>query len=354
MKLIFGRGPSLHLRLLIALLISAGLMLADLRLDTFAQARYYLNSIISPVQYTANLPRGLFDGFYQNFASRNKMIDENKSLKNQLLRLKSDTLLLTQYKEENKRLRELLGSPYVRDERKMVTEVMAVDSTPYSHQIVIDKGRTDGVYIGQPVINENGIVGQITFVAAHNSRVLLLTDSNSSIPVQVVRNDIRVIASGSGDMDSIGLEHVPTSTDIQPGDILLTSGLGGRYPEGYPVAKVQSVQNDSHRPFSLIKAKPEVDFDRLRYLLLVWPNLDEEQTSQIMAEKGDGLAQAQEKQEQNDQAAVKEAMQNTKQDTAAEQENSTTDSSSAQNTPEKKTEALDADSNLSSEKADHE
>ncbi|TVO38632.1 rod shape-determining protein MreC [Vibrio algivorus] len=282
MKLIFGRGPSLQLRLFFALILSAGLMLADSRLDTFSNIRYLLNSSVAPIQYAANLPRSMFDGMYERLNSMKTLVQTNSALKNEVLSLKSNLLLLEQYKEENVRLRELLGSPYVRDERKVVTEVMAVDSSPYRHQVVIDKGRTDGVYEGQPVINEKGIVGQVINVSAHNSRVLLLTDSNSSIPVQVLRNDIRVIASGNGDIDSIKLENVPTSTNIETGDLLVTSGLAGRYPEGYPVAYVTSVKNDNHLPFAEITAKPVVEFDRLRYLLLVWPDQERQKQAQTI------------------------------------------------------------------------
>ncbi|EIH0732072.1 rod shape-determining protein MreC [Vibrio vulnificus] len=274
MKPIFGRGPSLQLRLFFAVITSASLMLADGRLDAFSGVRYFLNSLVAPIQYTANLPRSMFDGVYERFSTRQSLLEGNQNLKREVLRLRSDLLLLEQYKEENQRLRKLLGSSFVRDEKKMVAEVMAVDTSPYRHQVVIDKGGIDGVYIGQPVINEKGIVGQITFVAAHNSRVLLLSDAKNAIPVQVVRNDIRVIASGNGDIDEIQLEHIPTSTDIQVDDLLVTSGLGGVYPEGYPVAYVTSVEHDTRREFAAIKAKPVVEFDRLRYLLLVWPNED--------------------------------------------------------------------------------
>ena len=140
MKPIFGRGPSLQLRLFIALSISASLMLADSRLDAFSGVRYILNSVVAPIQYAANLPRSMFDGLYERFNSRQQLIDGNVSLKREILFLKSEVGLLNQYKEENQRLRKLLGSPFVRDERKVVTEVMAVDSSPYRHQVVIDKG----------------------------------------------------------------------------------------------------------------------------------------------------------------------------------------------------------------------
>jgi len=271
MKPIFGRGPSLQLRLFLAILLSVGLMLADSRLDAFANIRYLLNTAISPLQYAANLPRDFLDGMSGQLSSHQRLLAENKALKRDLLVKQSDVLLLDQLKQENQRLRELLGSPFVRDEKKLIAEVMAVDSDPYSHQVMIDKGRVDGVYEGQPVINEKGIVGQVSYVGAHNSRVLLLIDPTHAIPIQVVRNDIRVIASGSGQIDQIQLEHVPSSTDIEVGDLLVTSGLGGRYPEGYPVGYVTEFSFDNKRPFAQIKAKPTVQFDRLRYLLLVWP-----------------------------------------------------------------------------------
>ncbi len=146
MKPIFGRGPSLQLRLFLAILLSVGLMLADSRLDAFANIRYLLNTAISPLQYAANLPRDLLDGMSGQLSSHQRLLAENKALKRDLLVKQSDVLLLDQLKQENQRLRELLGSPFVRDEKKLIAEVMAVDSDPYSHQVMIDKGRVDGVY----------------------------------------------------------------------------------------------------------------------------------------------------------------------------------------------------------------
>ncbi len=277
MKPIFGRGPSLQQRLFFAVILSASLMLADSRLGAFSEVRFLLNSMVAPIQYAADLPRTMFDDFYARFSSREELMTSNQAYKREVMRLKSDLILLDQYREENQRLRKLLGSEFVRDEKKVVTEVMAVDTSPYRHQVVIDKGQIDGVYEGQPVINEKGIVGQVTFVAAHNSRVLLLIDPNNAIPVQNIRNDIRVIASGNGQSDEIQLEHIPTSTDIEVGDMLVTSGLGGVYPEGYPVAYITDVDRDTRREFASIKAQPVVDFDRLRYLLLIWPNEDRQQ-----------------------------------------------------------------------------
>ncbi|AAW84868.1 rod shape-determining protein MreC [Aliivibrio fischeri] len=268
---IFGRGPSLQFRLFIAVMVSASLMLADSRLNTFSDIRYLLNSFVSPIHYAANLPRTMFNGMYERFNSRNTLMLENQRLKQEMFVQNSNLLLMEQLKQENSRLRNLLGSPFIRDEKKMVTEVMAVDSAPYTHQVMIDKGAADGVYEGQPVISDKGIVGQINNVGAHNSRVLLLTDANNAIPVQAVRNDIRVIASGKGHLDTMQLEHIPTNTDLKVGDLLVTSGLGLVYPEGYPVGYISKIDNDNKRPFASIDIETTVEFDKLRYLLLVWP-----------------------------------------------------------------------------------
>ncbi len=247
-------------------------MLADSRFDAFSNVRYALSTAVSPIQYAADLPRAMFAGLYERMNSKQELLKSNRLLREDLLRKKSELTLLAQYKEENQRFRKLLGSSFVRDEKKVVTEVMAVDSSSYHQQVVIDKGRVDGVYQGQPVINESGIVGQVAETSAHNSRVLLLPDANSAIPVQVIRNDIRVIAGGTGNFSEMQLQHIPSNFDIKKGDVLVSSGLGGIYPEGYPVATVSDVVINNHQQFSTINATPAVDFGRLRYLLLVWPS----------------------------------------------------------------------------------
>ena len=165
-------------------------------------------------------------------------------------------------------MRELLGSPLRQDEHKMVTQVISTGSDPYSDQVVIDKGSDNGVYEGQPVISDKGVVGQVVAVAKVTSRVLLICDASHALPIQVLRNDIRVIAAGSGCADDLQLEHLPNNTDIRVGDVLVTSGLGGRFPEGYPVAVVSSVKVDNQRAYTVIQARPTAGLQR--YLLLLW------------------------------------------------------------------------------------
>lgn len=148
--------------------------------------------------------------------------------------------------------------------------MISTGSDPYSDQVVIDKGSDNGVYEGQPVISDKGVVGQVVAVAKVTSRVLLICDASHALPIRVLRNDIRVIAAGSGCADDLQLEHLPNNTDIRVGDVLVTSGLGGRFPEGYPVAVVSSVKVDNQRAYTVIQARPTAGLQRLRYLLLLW------------------------------------------------------------------------------------
>ncbi|ODJ20731.1 rod shape-determining protein MreC [Serratia sp. ISTD04] len=270
MKPIFSRGPSLQLRLFLAVIAAIGLIVADSRLGTFVKIRNYMDTAVSPFYFLANGPRKVLDSVSETQATRQQLELENRALRQELLLKNSDILLLGQFKQENARLRELLGSPLRQDEHKMVTQVISTGSDPYSDQVVIDKGSDNGVYEGQPVISDKGVVGQVVAVAKVTSRVLLICDASHALPIQVLRNDIRVIAAGSGCADDLQLEHLPNNTDIRVGDVLVTSGLGGRFPEGYPVAVVSSVKVDNQRAYTVIQARPTAGLQRLRYLLLLW------------------------------------------------------------------------------------
>ncbi|ALX92148.1 rod shape-determining protein MreC [Serratia sp. JSRIV001] len=270
MKPIFSRGPSLQLRLFLAVIVAIALIVADSRLGTFVKIRNYMDTAVSPFYFLANGPRKVLDSVSETLATRQQLELENRALRQELLLKNSDNLLLGQFKQENARLRELLGSPLRQDEHKMVTQVISTGSDPYSDQVVIDKGSDNGVYEGQPVISDKGVVGQVVAVAKMTSRVLLICDASHALPIQVLRNDIRVIAAGSGCTDDLQLEHLPGNTDIRVGDVLVTSGLGGRFPEGYPVAVVSSVKVDNQRAYTVIQARPTAGLQRLRYLLLLW------------------------------------------------------------------------------------
>lgn len=270
MKPIFSRGPSLQLRLFLAVMVAIAVIIADSRLRTFVKIRTYMDTAVSPFYFLANGPRQMLDNVSQTLATRAQLALENRALRQELLLKNSEQLLLGQYKQENARLRELLGSPLRQDEQKMVTQVISTSTDPYSDQVVIDKGLDNGVYVGQPVISDKGVVGQVIATSKLTSRVLLICDASHALPIQVLRNDIRVIVAGNGCTEDLQLEHLPGNTDIRVGDVLVTSGLGGRFPEGYPVAVVSSVKVDTQRAYTVIQARPTAGLQRLRYLLLLW------------------------------------------------------------------------------------
>lgn len=272
MKPIFGPGPSLELRLVLAILLSISLIFIDTKLIAFNHVRVYLYSAVSPLQYIANMPGTLLDSMSGSLATRQQLKHENEVLKQQLILNRTDQLLMESLAKENTRLRALLGSPVRHDSRKLVAEIMAVDSDPFYHQVVIDKGQLDGVYEGQPVINDVGVIGQVLHVGTTSSRVLLITDASHGIPVRIARNDIRAVATGTGELNRLQVPHIPRSTDIGEGDVLITSGLGGVFPEGYPVAVISRFDYQEGKPYADVMATPVVELDRLRYLLLIWPS----------------------------------------------------------------------------------
>ena len=280
MDTIFTRGPSLNTRLALALAMSVMLIVLDFKLDAFSTTRVFLNSLVSPVQYLANLPGQLLNASAQRLTSQQALIEENEQLTNRLLLQNEKLQRFEALEQENKELRRLLDAPVRQNMRKMVAELMAVDNTPYSQQIVINKGAIDGVYLGQSILDERGIVGQVMEVGTTNSRVLLISDVTHSIPVRSIRNNSRFIASGSGAIDELYLTHVAHSADIREGDVLVSSGLGEVFPEGYPVAEVIQVIRDESRPFAQVTIAPQARLNRLKYLLLLWPQTSSEPDEQ--------------------------------------------------------------------------
>jgi rod shape-determining protein MreC len=270
MNLMFSNGPSLPNRLALALLLSVSLIIFDNKFDGFGTTRVYLNSLVSPLQYLANLPGQLLNSSASRFVSHERLFNDNAKLTNDAVLMNGQLQLLTFLQEENDRLRSLLNSPVQDNTRKVVAELMAVDNNPYSHQIVINKGAINGVYEGQPVLDDKGIVGQIMQVSSTNSRVLLIADVTHAIPVRIARNNVRLVVTGSGGLNELLIQHVAHSSDLKVGDLLLSSGLGNVFPEGYPVATITSIIRDESRPFSQVRAKPVAQLDRLKYLLLLW------------------------------------------------------------------------------------
>ncbi|MBL4822844.1 MAG: rod shape-determining protein MreC [Colwellia sp.] len=281
MNPIFKHGPSPQHRLVLVLFCSALLIFFDDKMASFESVRGYLQSLVSPLQYLANTPKQLMTWASTNMTTRQQLMTENQQYRLNELDFHEQAMQLDILKQENERLRSLLASPLRSEIKKMVAEVISVDSDPYSHQIVINRGAGDGVYEGQPVLDALGIVGQILHVGQTSSRVILITDISHAVPVRVQRNGLRLLASGSGQIDRLIHNFVPQSADIKTGDLLVSSGLGGKYPEGYPVAKVSFVSDDESREFLRVFSTPVAQIDRLRYLLL----LSEKEPQNIFAPK---------------------------------------------------------------------
>jgi rod shape-determining protein MreC len=269
MNPIFNQGTSPAQRLTFVLICSVALMFFDHKMASFETARGYLQSLVSPLQYMANAPKQMMTWASENIVIRRQLMTENQNFRENELFFHEQALQLNIVRKENERLRSLLSSPVKGEIKKMFAEILSVDGDPYSHQVVINRGANDGVYEGQPVLDEKGIVGQILHVGGSSSRVILISDISHAIPVRVQRNGLRLIASGSGQIDRLIHNFVPHSADVKQGDLLVTSGLGGKYPEGYPVSRVVLVRTDESREFATIYSQPVAQIDRLRYMLLL-------------------------------------------------------------------------------------
>tara|TARA_R100001244_G_scaffold21048_12_gene22491 strand:- start:7471 stop:8418 length:948 start_codon:yes stop_codon:yes gene_type:complete len=257
-------------RLLVFAVLSAALMVVDARLTVLQSVRSQLGLIVEPVYWLGRLPVTLWEGATEELSSRTELVAENEKLKAEQLMMQRRVQKLAALTEQNVRLRELLNSAALVDDDVLATELIGIDPNPFTHRILIDKGTKDGVVLGQPVLDARGLMGQVVEVMPYTSRVLLLTDTTHSIPVQVNRNGLRAIASGTGNPERLELRHVADTADIKEGDLLVSSGLGQRFPSGYPVATVTEVVHDSGQPFAIVRAMPTANLNRSRYMLLVF------------------------------------------------------------------------------------
>ncbi|WP_081015329.1 MULTISPECIES: rod shape-determining protein MreC [Pseudomonas] len=270
MKPLFAKGPSLGVRLLVLTVLSVALMVVDARFTLLKPVRSQMSLVLMESYWITDLPQRLWQGVASQFGSRTELVAENEKLKTENLLLQGRMQKLAALTEQNVRLRELLNSSALVNEKVEVAELIGMDPNPFTHRILINKGERDGVVLGQPVLDARGLMGQVVELMPYTSRVLLLTDTTHSIPVQVNRNGLRAIASGTGNPERLELRHVADTADIKEGDLLVSSGLGQRFPAGYPVATVKEVIHDSGQPFAIVRAVPTAALNRSRYLLLVF------------------------------------------------------------------------------------
>tara|TARA_R110002167_G_scaffold9121_6_gene41549 strand:+ start:530 stop:1381 length:852 start_codon:yes stop_codon:yes gene_type:complete len=253
--------------------LSLVLMLTDLFWSPMPYYRGYLSLAVTPLRWLMDLPPRLMTAIDHSLSERDELQVENDKLRADLLLMARRLQRLDSMDSENGRLRNLLGVSEQFDQRVLLAELIGVSADPSSHQIVINKGLRDEVYLGQPVLDEGGVMGQVVEVGPYTSRVLLITDAQHAIPVQVNRSGFRALLLGRGSEQELLLDHVPNTADIKVGDLLLSSGLGGRFPQGYPVAEVTEVIHDPGQPFAMIRCQPTARLDTSRHLLLVFSQL---------------------------------------------------------------------------------
>lgn len=271
-KLLFATGPSLNTRLLVAIVASISLLVIDYRGSRLTTFRSFLAFAVYPLQSLASLPVDTFHSISDTVISYIELQKENQRLKEAQLVNDAKLLKLAALEKENIRLRVLLENSFQLGEQVMVAELLSVKLAPYEHSVVVNKGSRFGVHPKQPVLDANGIVGQVVRVLPNSSEVMLITDPDHAIPVEVNRNGLRTIAFGTGQPNRLQLPFLANNADVVPGDLLVTSGLGGGFPAGYPVAVVDKFEARPDKSFANIYATPKAELDKSREFLIVWSN----------------------------------------------------------------------------------
>lgn len=259
--------PSLTLGVVV--LVSIAMMVYDTGGDSLAPVRGALATVAYPFQFAASLPSETVD-YLERFFNRGSLIGKIERLQQKNLLLQSRLQKLAALKAENARLRSLLGSAASINRHVLIAKILSSNSNPYRHRVKLNKGRNDGVFVGQALIDANGIVGQVVSVAPETSHAVLITDPSHGIPVEINRNGLETIARGTGRADMLELPFLPVNADVQVGDLLVSSGLAGRYPAGYPVARVTGVSHPPGSRFLKVLADPTASLNRGRMVLLIW------------------------------------------------------------------------------------
>lgn len=265
----FNRGPSPAVRLVFFVVLSLLLLFIDARYRYLESTRSALSVLVSPIQRLATLPGVLWQQSGDFFTTQRSLVEDNKSLHQQHERDAAQLLQLQALQQENQQLRNLLTLPQRGELITQSAEIVYAEHDVFKRKLLIDKGANANVQTGQVVMDDTGIVGQITRVYPWLSEVTLITEKDHAVPVQVLRNGLRTIVFGAGDTSQLSLRYMPVSSDIQNGDLLVTSGIDGIYPPGIPVAKVVKIERDAAYPFARVTCLPVAGVDKHRHLLIL-------------------------------------------------------------------------------------
>lgn len=257
------------LRFVLLASLSVGMMIADYRSHYLQNVRAGLAILVTPVQLIATVPERVGDWLGDLFAGHEQLLSRNKMLERDQVTLKARLQRLRTVEEENDRLRQLLAASKRVPDKVLMAELVEVSLDPYNHKILLNRGLNNGAQLEQPVLDPDGVMGQLTQVMPFNSVVTLITDPSHATPVQVSRNGVRAVAFGVGKIDRLQINYLTPNADIKVDDVLVTSGLGGRFPSGYPVARVKKIDLEPGAAFLSIRATPIAKLDRARHVLLL-------------------------------------------------------------------------------------
>ena len=263
-------GPALGLRLVVLAILSIGLMVADQRQHYVAVVRDWLSAAAYPFQWAVQAPLVAWDATRKSFATRASIEADNVRLAADNLVLRLKLMRFESLLQENQRLRAASASSARVVQRSLVAEIVRVDLDPFRQRVLVNKGSRDGIFRGQAALDASGIIGQVTRVGPVSAELILISDPEHAIPVQVNRTGTRTIALGTGRSGQLSLPYLPQNADVVAGDLLVSSGLGGVFPPGYPVGKVTAVQRDPSQPLLSVTAAPLAALDSDPEVLLVW------------------------------------------------------------------------------------
>ena len=290
MQTLFISGPSTTVRMVVLVIASIVLMTADHQWKSLEIVRGTLSTVLYPLQVAIDLPVRLYYWSDEVISTHQTLLKKNRQFQARHLENRVQLQKLDILEKENERLRKLLSATPKTTERLLIAEIINVDVDPYKQLIVLNKGSNHDAYEGQPIIDAQGIMGQVIHVGPLSSTAMLITDASHAIPVQINRTGLRAIAFGSGKIDQLNLRHLPHNVDIKEGDLLITSGLGDTFPPNFPVAIISKIERPAGEPFALIEAQPHALLDKSREVLLVWRNKPEvkaEEAAEETAEPSD-------------------------------------------------------------------
>ena len=265
----FYRGPSPFVRLLFFSVLALAIMVADARFHALDMVRSGVATVTYPLQQAALAPGDIVERIGNFFVTQNKLQRENTELKQTLLKKSEDLQRLSLMEGELASLRKLLGARDAMTERSTLAEILHSGRNPFRRKVIVDKGMNDDVQLGEAVISLDGVLGQVTAVFPLTSEVTLLTDKNQAVPVMIRRNGLRAVVFGNGRDGTLDLPFIPLNTDVQNGDILVTSGIDGTYPAGLSVAKVTNIERNAIHAFAKITCMPVAGIDRDRHVLVL-------------------------------------------------------------------------------------